>query len=42
VRGHGRSDQPLEAEAYESRKHAEDFKAVVDVFRLSKPFVAGW
>ena len=42
VRGHGRSDQPLEAKDYESLRHAEDFKAVIDTFGVEKPFVAGW
>jgi len=42
VRGHGKSDQPLEAKDYESLRHAEDFKAVVEAFGASKPFVVGW
>ena len=42
VRGHGRSEQPLEAKDYESLRHAEDFKAVIDAFGVRKPFVAGW
>jgi len=42
VRGHGRSDQPLEAKDYESLRHAQDFKAVIEAFGAEKPFVAGW
>ena len=42
VRGHGKSDQPLEAKDYESLRHAEDFKAVIETFGASKPFVVGW
>jgi len=42
VRGHGRSDQPLEAKDYESRRHAEDFKAVTEAFSVVKPFLVGW
>lgn len=42
VRGHGRSGQPLEAKDYESLRHAEDFKAVMDAFGVKRPFVAGW
>lgn len=42
VRGHGQSDQPLDAEAYQSKRHAEDYKAVVDAFGAVKPFLAGW
>jgi pimeloyl-ACP methyl ester carboxylesterase len=42
VRGHGRSDQPLDAASYESIHHAEDFKAVCEAFDVTKPFMAGW
>jgi hypothetical protein len=44
VRGHGRSDQPLEATDYESARHAEDWRAVCEAFGVEekKPFVAGW
>ncbi|KAJ3529918.1 hypothetical protein NM688_g7786 [Phlebia brevispora] len=42
MRGHGRSGIPLEASAYESAKHAEDFKAVCDEFKLVKPNVLAW
>jgi len=42
VRGHGRSGQPLEEKDYESARHAEDFKAVMDTFSVVKPFLAGW
>ncbi|EIN12818.1 alpha/beta-hydrolase [Punctularia strigosozonata HHB-11173 SS5] len=42
VRGQGQSGQPLDAEAYESIRHAEDFMAVCDAYHLDKPFVAGW
>ena len=42
MRGHGRSGQPLEAEAYQSLRYAEDFKTVCDAFGADKPFLVGW
>ena len=42
VRGHGRSDKPEVAEAYESIRFAEDFRAVCDTFGARRPFVLGW
>lgn len=42
MRGHGRSEGPLEAGAYESIRHAQDLKAVLDGFDAVRPFVAGW
>ncbi|KAJ6632466.1 Alpha/Beta hydrolase protein [Mycena sp. CBHHK59/15] len=42
VRGHGRSDKPVDEAAWESQRLAEDFDAVVDAFKLNKPFVLGW
>ncbi|KAJ3718857.1 alpha/beta-hydrolase [Lentinula raphanica] len=42
VRGCGRSDGPLNGEAYSSEIQADDFKAVVDAFNVTKPFVATW
>ncbi|KAI0694661.1 Alpha/Beta hydrolase protein [Cerioporus squamosus] len=42
LRGHGRSDKPLHAEAYESARLAEDFKTVCDAFGLKKPFLWAW
>ena len=42
MRGHGRSGQPLEAEAYQSLRYAEDFKTVCDAFGAAKPFLVGW
>ncbi|KAF9447126.1 alpha/beta-hydrolase [Macrolepiota fuliginosa MF-IS2] len=42
ARGHGRSGKPDTDEKWESRRLAEDFKTVVDAFKLQRPFVAGW
>ncbi|KIK54189.1 hypothetical protein GYMLUDRAFT_48989 [Collybiopsis luxurians FD-317 M1] len=42
VRGCGRSDGPLNGEAYSSDRQADDFKAVIDAFKVTKPFVATW
>ncbi|KAM5538568.1 hypothetical protein V8D89_007901 [Ganoderma adspersum] len=42
MRGHGRSGQPLEAEAYQSLRYAEDFKTVCGAFGVDKPFLVGW
>lgn len=41
-RGQGQSGQPLKAEDYHSERYADDFKAVVDEYQLTKPFVCGW
>ncbi|TFK88836.1 alpha/beta-hydrolase [Polyporus arcularius HHB13444] len=42
MRGHGRSDKPLDAEAYESARFAQDFKTVCDAFGLNRPFLWAW
>ncbi|KAF5350001.1 hypothetical protein D9756_009054 [Leucocoprinus leucothites] len=42
IRGHGRSGKPDTDEAWESKRLAEDFDAVVDAFGLCRPFVVGW
>ena len=42
VRGNGRSDKPVEPEAYEGKRLAEDFKAVCDAFGVVRPVVLGW
>ncbi|EIM90674.1 alpha/beta-hydrolase [Stereum hirsutum FP-91666 SS1] len=42
IRGHARSGQPNTPEAYESKRFAEDFEAVVDAFELKRPILAGW
>ncbi|KAF7361474.1 putative oxidoreductase ephD [Mycena sanguinolenta] len=42
IRGHGRSGKPTEEAAWESKRLAEDFDAVVQAFKLDKPFVLGW
>ncbi|KAJ3562281.1 hypothetical protein NP233_g9676 [Leucocoprinus birnbaumii] len=42
VRGHGRSGKPDTDAAWESKRLAEDFDAVVCAFKLCRPFVAGW
>lgn len=41
-RGHGQSGQPLKAEDYHSERYADDFKAIVDEYKLTKPFICGW
>ncbi|TCD62666.1 hypothetical protein EIP91_006588 [Steccherinum ochraceum] len=42
IRGHGRSDHPLVAEAYTGQRYAEDFMAVCEAFGVEKPFVCAW
>ena len=43
MRGHCRSGQPLEAEAYQSIRYAEDLKTVTcEAFGVEKPFLVGW
>lgn len=42
VRGHGRSSKPTDEASWESKRLAEDFDAVVEAFKLDKPFVLGW
>ncbi|KAJ7711987.1 Alpha/Beta hydrolase protein [Mycena metata] len=42
VRGHGRSGKPADEAFWESQRLAEDFDAVVEAFKLHKPFVLGW
>ncbi|KAJ3786495.1 alpha/beta-hydrolase [Lentinula aff. detonsa] len=42
VRGCGRSEGPLNGEAYSSEIQADDFKAVIDAYNVTKPFVATW
>ncbi|KAF8885171.1 Alpha/Beta hydrolase protein [Infundibulicybe gibba] len=42
VRGQGRSGQPRDEAGWESKRFAEDFEAVMNTFRLDRPFVAGW
>lgn len=42
LRGHGRSGKPETAAGYTSDKFAEDFKAVMTAFGLTKPIVVGW
>ncbi|KAL7932810.1 Alpha/Beta hydrolase protein [Trichoderma chlorosporum] len=41
-RGQGRSEQPLNKEAYSSKHNAEDFKAVCETFGAKKVILAGW
>jgi len=41
-RGQGQSGQPLKADDYLSERYADDFKAVADEYKLTKPFVCGW
>jgi len=41
-RGQGQSGQPLKAEDYHTERYADDFKAVLDEYKLRKPFVCGW
>ncbi|KAF8885175.1 Alpha/Beta hydrolase protein [Infundibulicybe gibba] len=40
MRGQGRSGQPRDGAGWESERFAEDFDAVVNAFKLDKPFVA--
>lgn len=42
VRGHGRSAKPVDEASWESKRLAEDFDAVVEAFKLDRPFVLGW
>lgn len=42
LRGHGRSGKPETDAGYTSDKFAEDFKAVMTAFGLTKPIVVGW
>ena len=42
MRGHGRSGAPVEAAMYESRRHAEDFRAVCEGFGVVGPDVVAW
>ncbi len=42
MRGHGRSSKPDNAEAFASRRYAEDFAAVMKAFHLRRPVVLGW
>ncbi|KDQ07310.1 hypothetical protein BOTBODRAFT_180826 [Botryobasidium botryosum FD-172 SS1] len=42
LRGFGLSDKPLDQAFYASHKFAEDVDAVVQEFKLVKPFIAGW
>lgn len=42
VRGHGRSDKPTDKASWKSKRLAEDFDAVVQAFKVVKPFVIGW
>ncbi|KAF9644516.1 hypothetical protein BDM02DRAFT_940048 [Thelephora ganbajun] len=41
IRKQGLSNQPLDPSAWTSNKF-EDFKAVVEAYRLKKPFIAPW
>ncbi|KAJ7027546.1 Alpha/Beta hydrolase protein [Mycena alexandri] len=42
VRGHGKSGKPADEASWASQRLAEDFDAVVEAFKLNKPFVLGW
>ncbi|KIJ46885.1 hypothetical protein M422DRAFT_29072 [Sphaerobolus stellatus SS14] len=42
LRGHGRSGKPLEPAAWTSERFAEDFHAVMSIFRVNKPILVGW
>lgn len=41
-RGQGRSGQPVEKDAYSSKRNAEDFQAVCEKFGAKKVVLAGW
>ncbi|RWQ93078.1 Alpha/Beta hydrolase protein [Paecilomyces variotii] len=42
LRGHGRSEQPVEPDAYTSVRMAEDFAAVCSASGVKLPYIAGW
>lgn len=44
VRGQGISGQPLDANSYLSQNFADDYKAVIDYYKVTdkKPILAGW
>lgn len=42
TRGHGRSGKPLTPDFYTSDRYADDLKAIIEGFKLIKPFFAGW
>ena len=42
LRGHGRTGKPSVEEDYSSKKHAEDYAAVVKEFSAKKPIIVGW
>ena len=43
LRGHGRSDKPISADAYDNSKPwANDIKAIIDALGLQNPILLGW
>jgi len=42
TRGHGLSGKPLTPDFYTSDRYADDLKAIINGFKLQKPFFAGW
>jgi len=42
MRGHGWSGKPLDPEAHQSIRYAQDFIAVTKAFKLNKPYLFGW
>ncbi|KAG6840254.1 hypothetical protein C0991_007911 [Blastosporella zonata] len=42
TRGHGLSGKPLTPDFYTSDRYAQDVQAVINGFKLIKPFFAGW
>lgn len=43
LRGHGQSDKPLNADAYDrSEPWAQDIKAILDALNLDQPLLLGW
>lgn len=42
MRGHGRTEMPSSADGYLSHLYVEDFAAVMDEFKVKKPFLVGW
>ncbi|KAF8064239.1 Alpha/Beta hydrolase protein [Lyophyllum atratum] len=42
TRGHGLSGKPLTPDFYTSDRYADDLKAVINGFKLHKPFFVGW
>lgn len=42
MRGHGRSDKPVQESVYTAQQLADDFVEVSEAFGLRKPILCGW